>query len=1821
MKESMTMDSDVHSVKGGWSTKHVAIIALAITIIVTTLCTTLTYFLHPGYDAGGDAGPGVVTFGPEPESRVDCYPDRDASANEEECTKRGCVWRQAYRDGEPWCYFPPEYGAYRVQTMESQPWGTRLRLERNPDLPTLFGGDIPVLMLDVEYQTDHRIHFKIYDSLSPRFEVPVDMPSRPLNAAEEPMYDFRFTNNPFTMKIIRRSTGQVLFDTSIGALIFEDQFITISTRLPSTNVYGLGESEHRSFRHNLDWQTWSAFSRDQPPGRDNLYGVHPFYMCVENDAHAHGVLLLNSNAQDYTLQPTPALTYHTIGGVLDFYMFLGPTPESVIQQYTDAIGRPMMPPYWSLGYQLCRYGYGNLSNVQAVVESMRQYQIPHDVQYGDIDYMLRQLDFTVHPDNYDGLGEWVNSLKPEGTRYIIILDPAISANETNYPPYDRGVEEDVFIHDENGNIRYGKVWPDYPNVTVNASWPWDDQTRTFRAYAAFPDFRRLSTKNWWLEQIQKFHDEEIQFDGIWIDMNEPASFAHGSVTGCTDNTLDNPPFLPRIAGGPIYEKTICMNSLSNLDENNMETQYNMHSLYGWSQTEPTFDAARNVTGQRSLVISRSTFPSSGKYTGHWLGDNTSIWSHLFRSVIGMLEFNLFGIPYIGADVCGFFGDTSEELCRRWHQVGAFYPYLRNHNGLGYMPQDPGHFGEKFAIEVREVLHIRYRLLPYLYTLFYHAHTTGSTVVRSLMHEFTSDSYTWDIDRQFMWGGALLISPVLDPYTYEVNAYFPVARWYDYYNGKEASPDMLAVGGGVTLAAPSDHINLHWRGGYIIPTQQPDNSTMFSRRNPFGLIVALDDEMMATGNLFWDDGESIDSIANGEYFMFEYTFVNNILSASVTHSYENLMDNLEMDDVIIYGLHERPEEVFLSDFGDVTSVPFNFDNDTMETVFTMAQMEMDMGYSKNESKAMMSADSKTWRWTTQKVVVICIVLTACVTTLCTTLTYFLHPGYGISDDQPVVEPHPTAPPDRINCIPDRNRDSESLDLCEARGCVYGPQNLLGPRCYFPAGYGAYQVTSEREFSWGKRLTLERIANIPSFFNNDIRFIALDIEFQTNNRLHFKFYDPANDRFEVPLTVPERPTQGADTPTYDVTYTTHPFTLTITRIATGEVLWDTSIGAFIFEDQFLTISTRLPSSNIYGFGEHEHHSFKHDLNWQTWGMFSRDQPVSYKGNLYGVHPFYLNTEYDGNAHGVLLLNSNAQDFTVQPTPALTYRTIGGVLDFYMFLGPSPEEVVQQYTEVIGRPMMPPYWSLGYQLSRYGYNNLTNLQNVVQSMRTYDIPHDVQYSDIDYMERQMDFTIDPVNYVGLGDFVESVKEDGTRYIIMLDPAISANETAGTYEPFDLGVKMDVFIKDENGNLMYGKVWPDYPNITVNDSVDWDTGVRLFRAYAVFPDFQKNSTVQWWADQVTKFKEEINFDGLWIDMNEPASFVHGSVDGCPDNAYDYPPYHPNIWGNEIFDKTVCLNAVQQYDGSKLERHYNMHSLYGWSQSKPTQELMRNLTLERSLVVTRSTFPGSGKYAGHWLGDNTSAWPHIHYSIIGTIEFNLFGIPYVGVDICGFFNDSPEELCRRWHQVGAFQPYARNHNAIGNQPQHPAFYGKDFAEDIGSVLRIRYRLLPYLYTLFYHAHTSGSTVIRSLMHEFSSDSVAWGIDRQFMWGSALLISPVLEQDALSVRAYFPRARWFDYYTGTEVPETSVELGSGVDLDAPLDHINLHVRGGNIIPTQEPANCTMNSRKNLFGLIISLDEFMEASGELFWDDGVSIGSIENGDYFMFSYTFSEVCVT
>ncbi|XP_076207479.1 lysosomal alpha-glucosidase-like isoform X1 [Aptenodytes patagonicus] len=889
-----------------------------------------------------------------PEShRFDCYPERHVVVTQELCESRGCCFIESPppaggKRGVPWCFYPPDFPSYTLDSLNQTALGMVGLLVRREK--AYYPRDIEMLRLDVEFETDTRLHIKITDAANPRYEVPLEVP-RAMKRAENPIYSLDFSRDPFGVLLRRRATGTVLLNTTVAPLIFADQFLQIATSLPSRFLYGLGE--HRgTLLHSLDWSTLTLWARDVSPTESfNLYGAHPFYLLMEEGGDAHGVFLLNSNAMEVALQPAPGLTWRTIGGVLDFYIFLGPDPNMVIQQYQQVIGFPAMPPLWALGFHLCRWGYGSSNETWQTVRAMRNYQIPQDAQWNDIDYMDGYRDFTFDPQKFASLPSLVEDLHKHGQHYVIILDPGISSTNPHgsYWPFDEGLKRGLFLNTTQGQPLIGQVWP---------------------GFTAFADFSNPDTHQWWLENLQHFH-AHVPFDGLWIDMNEPSNFMDGSEDGCPPGELDSPPYTPAVLGDSLSAKTVCASA-----KQKASVHYNLHNLYGLMEAKATASALIQIRGKRPFVISRSTFPSQGRYSGHWLGDNRSQWKDMYYSISGLLSFSLFGIPLVGADICGFSGSTSEELCTRWMQLGAFYPFARNHNTQNEKAQDPTVFSPAARTAMKNVLLTRYSLLPFLYTLFHRAHLQGDTVARPLFFEFPWDVATLGLDRQFLWGRSLLVTPVLEPGVESVTGYVPRGVWYDFYTGSSvnSSGEMLK------MSAPLEHLNLHVREGAILPTQvsthpsplrglstvcvsppapqlpeprpgcsQPYSTHVFepqkpgttseaTRGNPLRLIVALSSSATAWGDLFWDDGESLDTFERGSYSYLVFNVTQNIFTSTVLHTSTEATE-VTIGTLSIFGVREPPSKVLLNG----QEKPFSYLDNQVLTVSDLG-LSLSQGFS-------------------------------------------------------------------------------------------------------------------------------------------------------------------------------------------------------------------------------------------------------------------------------------------------------------------------------------------------------------------------------------------------------------------------------------------------------------------------------------------------------------------------------------------------------------------------------------------------------------------------------------------------------------------------------------------------------------------------------------------------------------------------------------------------------------------------------------------------------------------------------------------------------------
>lgn len=583
-------------------------------------------------------------------------------------------------------------------------------------------------------------------------------------------------------------------------------------------------------------------------------------------------------------------------------------------------------------------------------------------------------------------------------------------------------------------------------------------------------------------------------------------------------------------------------------------------------------------------------------------------------------------------------------------------------------------------------------------------------------------------------------------------------------------------------------------------------------------------------------------------------------------------------------------------------------------------------------------------------------------------------------------------------------------------------------------------------------------------------------------------------------------------FQVVWSNEPtFSFAVVRRSTGDVVYSTEGSVLVFENQFIEQVSTLPENyNLYGLGERIH-GLRLGNNF-TATIYAADvgDPIDY--NLYGSHPFYLDTRYfevdsDGNmalvtsnetstnssyasySHGVYLRNTHGMDVVLKPEN-ITWRTLGGSLDLYFFDGPSQPEVSRAYfTGAVGLPAMQQYFTFGYHQCRWGYKNWTQLQDVVDNFARFGIPLENIWTDIDYMFQYRDFTNDNNTFsVQQGmDFLARLHANGQHYIPIVDSAIyipNPNNASDAYATYNRGHDLGVFLLNPDGTEYIGDVWP---------------------GYTVFPDWQANNSVAWWSEEMVLWYQQIAYDGIWIDMSEVSSFCVGSCGtgnltlnpvhppfGLPGEAgaivYDYPegfnitnateaasasagassqaaaassaagssssssttptyfrttptpgvrdvnhpPYVINHVQGDLAVHAVSPNAthvngVEEYDVHNLFGHQILNATY--------QGLLSVFPTKRPFIIGRSTFAGSGKWAGHWGGDNASKWYYMFFSIPQALSFSLFGIPMFGVDTCGFNGNTDEELCNRWMQLSAFFPFYRNHNVLSANPQEP--YGK----------------------------------------------------------------------------------------------------------------------------------------------------------------------------------------
>ncbi|KAL8732435.1 MAG: hypothetical protein Q9181_003955, partial [Wetmoreana brouardii] len=840
---------------------------------------------------------------------------------------------------------------------------------------------------------------------------------------------------------------------------------------------------------------------------------------------------------------------------------------------------------------------------------------------------------------------------------------------------------------------------------------------------------------------------------------------------------------------------------------------------------------------------------------------------------------------------------------------------------------------------------------------------------------------------------------------------------------------------------------------------------------------------------------------------------------------------------------------------------------------------------------------------------------------------------------------------------------------------------------------YKATNVKRTAYGLTATLNLAGPACNAYGTDIEMLNLTFEVQSANRVRIAivpaYIDASNSsQYILPTELVHQPTIDADAATSTLdndlsfTWTNDPtFSFSVYRQSTGDILFSTQGAKLVFENQFIEFASALPNNyNLYGLGEAIHGLRLGNNYTRTLWAADVGDPIDY--NIYGSHPFYLDTRYyevdeptgsstlvtsnETNAtadyvsysHGVYNRNAHGQEILLRPTN-ITWRLLGGSIDLYFYAGPTQPDVTAAFqTSAIGLPALQQYFTFGYHQCRWGYANWSQLQEVVDNYERFGIPLENIWTDIDYMNQYRDFDNDAVryNYSEGETFLSNLHAGGRHYIPIIDSAIyvpNPENASDAYATFNRGNDTNSFMTNPDGSIYIGAVWP---------------------GYTVFPDWLGSGAGPWWTNEMVTWHNLVDFDGAWIDMSEVSSFCVGScgsanltmnrvhppfeLPGEPGaviysypegfnltNATEaaaaasasssqaaaastggassttpkylrttptpgvrdvnYPPYVINNVQGDLAVHAVSPNATHA-DGTE---EYDVHNLFGSQILNATYNaLLAAIPGKRPFIIGRSTFSGAGKWAGHWGGDNTSLWAYMFFSIPQALSFSLFGIPMFGVDTCGFNGNSDEELCNRWMQLSAFFPFYRNHNTLTAIPQE-AYVWASVAEASRVAMNIRYSILPYMYTLFYLAHSTGSTVMRALAWEFPNDPSLAAADRQFFLGPALLITPVLEQGATSVSGVFPGASrggevYYDWYTLSAQQDVS----ENVTIPAPLGHIPLYIRGGYVIPTQEPAMVTRDARKNPWGVIAALSSEGTARGKLYVDDGESV--VQNSTLFV-----------
>lgn len=520
---------------------------------------------------------------------------------------------------------------------------------------------------------------------------------------------------------------------------------------------------------------------------------------------------------------------------------------------------------------------------------------------------------------------------------------------------------------------------------------------------------------------------------------------------------------------------------------------------------------------------------------------------------------------------------------------------------------------------------------------------------------------------------------------------------------------------------------------------------------------------------------------------------------------------------------------------------------------------------------------------------------------------------------------------------------------------------------------------------------------------------------------------------------------------------------------------------------------------------------DLAGGRYRLWNRDP-----GGAWGVgrNPLYLNIPVLLCTHShrsVLSFYDNPCSALVRipgpddPRDEVTLTFAGGRLRQYLFVG-DPPQLLERYSALTGRPPLPPRWALGYHQSRWGYRSQRHLQAVLDGYRAEAVPLSALHIDIDYMDGYRVFSVDRRRFADLPTLSAAAARQGVRLVAIVDPAIKVDDDFPLYRQ---GLERGSFCSDPQGRPEIGVVWP---------------------GRAAFPDFTDPAARRWWSEQYRTLTD-LGVSGVWHDMNEPTSI------------------------SLVGDPTLPLATRHCFEGRGAE-HAEAHNVYGLLMNRAGHEGLEEARPgHRPFVLSRSGWAGNQRWAWNWTGDAETSWGSLRQQVATVLGLGLSGVCFAGPDVGGFSGVPDAELYLRWLQLSVLLPLCRTHSVVGAPPREPWRFPPPYRSLVGSWIRLRYRLLPYLYALAADASCDGTPLVRPRWWPDPGGEDAWeDADDTFLLGPALLVAPVTTQGATGRRVRLPPGQWRSWWAGQHPP-----VSGTVDATAPLGRIPIFARAGSIV--------------------------------------------------------------